>query len=83
MGGHTWIFFFGIAIGLVALAAWVTHCIWFFRSFGSGSVLSKESRAIIRNNGLRYYLGIMGLMIPIIGAGHGLAIWAGVGARVK
>src|SRR5215813_8191496 len=34
--GSTWIFFaaLGIAIGLVALGAWLTHCIWFFKSFG-------------------------------------------------
>jgi hypothetical protein len=33
--GSTWIFLaLGIAIGLVALAAWVVHWIWFFRSFG-------------------------------------------------
>jgi flagellar biogenesis protein FliO len=33
--GGTWIFLaLGIAIGLVALAAWVSHRIWFFSSFG-------------------------------------------------
>jgi len=83
MGGHTWVFFLGIAIGLVALAAWVTHCIWFFRLFGSGSVLSKDASVIIRNNGLRYVLGIMGLMMPIVGVGHGIVIWAWHCAQLK
>jgi hypothetical protein len=49
--GGTWIFLtLGIAIGLVALAAWVTHWIWFFRlfrlfrSFGKDNVVHSIMR---------------------------------------
>jgi len=44
-----------IAIGQVALAAWVTHWIWFFRSFGKDNVVLN----IMRKNWLRYFLGVM------------------------
>jgi len=88
--GSTWIFFaaLGITIGLVALGAWLTHCIWFFKSFGLfraiGS-LGKDNvvQNIIRKNWLRYFLGVMGLVVPIVGIIHGCLIWAGVGARVE
>jgi len=78
----------GIAIGLVALGAWLTHWTWFFKSFGLfraiGS-LGKDNVVpnIIRKNWLRYFLGVMGLAVPIVGIIHGCLIWAGVGARVE
>jgi len=87
--GSTWLFLsLGITIGLVALAAWMTHWIWFFRSFGLFRVFKsfgKDNvvRNIVRKNWLRYFLGVMGLMAPIIGVIHGFAIWAGSGARVR
>ncbi|MBO0763205.1 MAG: hypothetical protein J2P50_01230 [Hyphomicrobiaceae bacterium] len=76
-----------IAIGLVALAAWATHWVWFFRSFGlfrAFTSFGKDNvvQDIMRKNWLRYFLGVMGLMIPIVGVIHGFALWAGVGARV-
>lgn len=73
--GSTWILALAIAIGLFALAAWGTHWVWYFRSFGMGG---------IGNVGLsaRYILGVIGLVVPIVGIIHGVAIWAGVGARV-
>jgi hypothetical protein len=86
--GSTWIFLaLGIAIGLVALAAWATHWIWFFRSFGLFRVLvsfgkDNVARNIIRKNWLHYFLGAMGLAVPIVGIIHGFAIWAGAGLRV-
>ena len=61
-----------IAIGLFALAAWGTHWIWFFRSFGM----------FTRGISARYFLGLIGLLVPIVGIIHGVAIWAGFGARV-
>jgi len=64
-----------IAIGLFALAAWGTHWIWYFRSFGmfaGGNVVLSA----------RYFLGVIGLVVPIVGIIHGVAIWAGFGARV-
>jgi hypothetical protein len=77
--GGTWFFLaLAIAIGLVALAAWVTHWIWFFRSFGFVMWIGQVKAPI----GARYLLGVAGLAIPIVGIIHGLAIWAGVGARV-
>jgi len=33
-------------------------------------------------NWLRYFLGVMGTAVPIVGIIHGFAIWAGAGARV-
>ena len=30
----------------------------------------------------RYFLGVIGLVVPIVGIIHGVAIWAGFGARV-
>jgi hypothetical protein len=62
-----------IAIGLFALAAWGTHWIWYFRSFGMRGNLVLNAR---------YFLGVIGLVIPIVGIIHGVAIWAGFGARV-
>src|SRR5262249_51886464 len=62
-----------IAIGLFALAAWGTHWIWYFRSF------------VMRGNPVlnaRYFLGVIGLVVPIVGIIHGVAIWAGC-ARVR
>lgn len=61
----------GIAVA-VALAAWGTHWIWHFRSFGMFG----------RGSSARYFLGVMGLLVPIVGIIHGFAIWAGAGARV-
>ena len=64
-----------IVIGLFALAAWGTHWIWYFRSFGmfaGGNVVLSA----------RYFLGVIGLVVPIVGIIHGVAIWAGFGARV-
>jgi hypothetical protein len=61
----------GIA-GVVALAAWGTHWIWHFRSFGM----------FARGFSPRYFLGVIGLLVPIIGIIHGVAIWAGAGVRV-
>jgi hypothetical protein len=86
--GSTWYLALGIGIGLVALAAWATHWIWFFRSFGLFRAirsLGKDNvvHNIMRENWLRYFLGVMGLTIPIVGIVHGFAIWAGVGARVR
>jgi hypothetical protein len=76
--GGTWIFLtLGIAIGLVVLAAWLTHLIWllrslkFFRSLGMGN---------LRN--AHYWLGVIGFAVPIVGVIHGFAIWAGAGAQV-
>jgi hypothetical protein len=83
-----WIFpTLAIAIGLVALAAWATHCTWFFRSFGFFRFFrsfGKDNvvRDIMRKNWIRYFLGVMGLVVPIVGIIHGFAIWAGAGARV-
>jgi len=83
-----WIFpTVAIAIGLVALAAWATHWVWFFRSFGLFRFyrsFGKDNviRDIIRKNWMRYFLGVMGLAVPIVGVIHGFAIWAGAGARV-
>jgi len=83
-----WIFpTVAIAIGLVALAAWATHWVWFFRSFGLFRFyrsFRKDNviRDIIRKNWMRYFLGVMGLAVPIVGVIHGFAIWAGAGARV-
>jgi len=54
------------------LAAWGTHWIWFFRSFGM----------FARGISARYFLGLIGLLVPIVGIIHGVAIWAGFGARV-
>ena len=62
-----------IAIGLFALAAWGTHWIWYFRSFGVRGNLVLNAR---------YFLGVIGLVVPIVGIIHGVAIWAGFGARV-
>jgi hypothetical protein len=62
-----------IAIGLFALAAWGTHWIWYFRSFGMRGPVVLSAR---------YFLGVIGLVVPIVGIIHGVAIWAGVGARV-
>ena len=83
-----WIFpTVAIAIGLVALAAWATHVVWFFgsfgffrfyRSFGKDNVI----RDIMRKNWMRYFLGVVGLVVPMVGVIHGFAIWAGAGARV-
>src|SRR5262245_50012282 len=87
--GSTWIFLaLAIAIGLAALAAWVTHWIWFFRSFRLLRNLTSfgkdnAARDIIRKNWLRYFLGVIGLTVPIVGIVHGFALWGGVGARVK
>src|SRR5262245_54018946 len=64
-----------IAVGTavaVALAAWGTHWIWYFRSFGM----------FPRGTSARYFPGVMGLLVPIVGIIHGFAIWAGAGARV-
>src|SRR5215470_4685075 len=62
-----------IAIGLFALAAWGTHWIWYFRSFGMrGNVVLNA----------RYFLGVIGLVVPIVGIIHGVAIWVAKGARV-
>jgi len=76
--GGTWIFLtLGIAIGLVALAAWLTHSIWFlrslvfFKSLGMGHLLNAH-----------YWLGVIGFAVPIVGVIHGFAIWAGAGAQV-
>ncbi len=80
--GGTWILVLAIAIGLVALAAWVTHLIWLFRSFGLSSPLLMDKEFLAKNS-LRYVLGVMGLMIPIVGVIHGVATWAGVGAQVR
>jgi hypothetical protein len=51
-GWHrTWIFLaLGIAIGLVASAAWVTHWIWLFRSFG----LFRALRSFGKDNVVRF-----------------------------
>ena len=46
-----------IAIGLFALAAWGTHWIWYFRSFGM----------FARGLSARYFLGVIGLVVPIVG----------------
>jgi hypothetical protein len=59
-----------IAIGLFALAAWGTHWIWYFRSFGM----------FARGISGRYFLGVIGLVVPIVGIIHGVLICAG--ARV-
>jgi hypothetical protein len=67
-----------IAIGLVALAAWLTHVIWFLRSL-----------ALYRSLGMAYFLnayywlGVIGFTVPIVGVIHGFAIWAGAGARLE
>ena len=61
-----------IAIALLALAAWGTHWIWYFRSFGM----------FARGIGPRYFLGLIRLVVPIVGIIHGVLIWAGAGARV-
>src|SRR5215813_12113710 len=73
-----WIFpTLAIAIGLVALAAWLTHSIWFLRSLvflkslGMGNLLNAH-----------YWLGVIGFALPIVGVIHGFAIWAGAGAQV-
>lgn len=82
--GGTWVFAaLGIASGLVALAAWATHCIWFVRSFGWFPAFTSFGKDMVRKNGLRYFLGMLGLMVPIIGIIHGFAIWAGAGARAR
>src|SRR5215831_8371225 len=60
-----------IAIGLFALAAWGTHWIWYFRSFGMRGNLVLNAR---------YFLGVIGLVVPIVGIIHGIAIWV---ARVR
>jgi hypothetical protein len=81
----TWIFLtLGIAIGLVALATWVTHWIWFFRSFGLFRSFGKDNvvHSIVRKNWLSYFLGLIGFTVPIVGIMHGFAIWAGADARV-
>jgi hypothetical protein len=74
--GGTWIFLaLFIVIGLFALAAWATHWIWYFRSFGmfaTGNVVLSAP----------FVLGVIGLVVPIVGIIHGVAIWAGGGARV-
>ena len=61
----------GIAV-VVALAAWGTHWIWYFRSFGMFAMGISP----------RYFLGVIGLLVPIVGIIHGVLIWAGAGARV-
>lgn len=86
--GGTWIFLaLGIAIVLVASAAWLTHLIWFFRAFGLFRLLrsfgkDNVARNLVRNNWLSCFLGAIGLTVPIVGIVHGFAIWAGAGARV-
>jgi hypothetical protein len=76
--GGTWIFpALGIAIGLVALAAWLTHIIWFLRSLVFFRTLGMAN---LRN--AHYWLGVIGFSVPIVGIVHGFAIWAGAGARV-
>jgi hypothetical protein len=75
-------------IGLVTMSAYITHRIWCFRSFGLFRVFrsfGKDNpvRNIARNNWLRYFLGVMGLTVPIVGIIHGFAIWARAGARVS
>jgi len=86
--GGTWIFLaLGIAIGLVALAAWLTHLIWFLRSFvffrslGKGNLLNAQYWLGMIGSA-HYWLGVIGFTIPIVGVIHGFAIWAGAGARV-
>src|SRR5215831_16253142 len=64
-----------IAIGLFALAAWGTHWIWYFRSFG----MFAGGNAVLS---ARNFLGVIGLVVPIVGIIHGVAIWVGVGVRV-
>ena len=74
--GGTWIFLaLFIVIGLFALAAWATHWIWYFRSFG----MFARGNVVLN---ARYFLGVIGLVVPIVGMIHGVAIWAGGGARV-
>ena len=58
--GGFWPLSLPIAIGLVALAAWVTHFIWFFRSFGLfRSIRSlgtdNVARSLMRNNRLTFF----------------------------
>ena len=70
------------------MAAWATHMIWFFRSFGFVRFYRSFGKDnvihdIMRKNWVRYFLGVTGLVIPIVGTIHGFAIWAGAGARVE
>jgi hypothetical protein len=67
-----------IAIGLVALAAWLTHLIWFLRSLKFFMSLGMGKQ--LRN--AHYWLGVIGFAVPIVGVIHGVAIWAGAGAQV-
>jgi hypothetical protein len=81
--GGTWIFLaLGIAIGLVALAAWATHVIWylkFVRSYGKElRSLGKENvtyYSVVRKSLPRLFLGTIGFMVPIVGIIHGFVIW--------
>jgi len=77
--GGTWIFLtLGVAIGLVALAAWLTHLIWFLRSLEF--FRSTFGMGLLRN--AHYWLFVIGFAVPIVGVIHGFAIWAGAGAQV-
>jgi hypothetical protein len=76
--------FFGlvIAIGLIALAALVTHWIWYFkvlRSYGKELRWCRKENvtrySVVRKNLPRIFLGTMGFMVPIVGIIHGFVIW--------
>jgi hypothetical protein len=75
----------GIAIALVALTTWLTHYMWFLRSFGLPAPLFRHRvvHDVIRKNWLRYVLGVMRLMIPIVGGQSWFAIWVGAGAQLR
>src|SRR5262245_21224914 len=76
--GGFWPLSLPIAIGLVALAAWLTHSIWFLRSLVFFRSLGMANLFL----NTYYWLGVIGFTVPIVGVIHGFAIWAGAGAKV-
>jgi hypothetical protein len=64
-----------IAALLVGLAAYVTHGVWFIRFL-------LFTRSLQQRRPWPLFLGMMGVIFPIVGMIHGCAIWAGTGARV-